>query len=341
MDTMDSLGLGEDDEVRVGSLVAEVREISMGDRMDDGMASDECLKLWMEAEANCDAAREHRFDAVNVDNRLPLAEDLGLVESMMHPQSPITWEKEEWSPDAVIVLLEAYEERLGEVNNGNLKAKDWEEVAALVNRHCDGSRSLVGVKQCKRKVYALRRWYRTIRTRQAPYRPIGYEVNVLMVLDRIMTPYPYQAGIPGGIDAGERLSFPTPSSFDEEEELPGTDEGLTFPDCGTTQLGKRSRNSTDENIPVAAVVPLPPKANAGTAGVNGVKKKVARKGYFGPSREVANALKGFAKVLSQIEIALESPQRNRGLFNFYERVSGLLRTRRPMVDFSAGEGTLT
>ncbi|KAL2628545.1 hypothetical protein R1flu_013231 [Riccia fluitans] len=220
MDTMDSLGLGEDDEVRVGSLVAEVREISMGDRVDDGMASDECLKLWMEAEANCDAAREHRFDVVNIDNRIPLAEDVGLVENMMHPQSPITWEKEEWTPAAVIVLLEAYEERLGEVNNGNLKAKDWEEVAALVNRHCEGTRSLVGVKQCKRKVYALRRWYRTIRTRQAPYRPVGYEVNVLMVLDRIMTPYPYQAGLPGGIDAGESGLLRTwrlTSDFSSEE----------------------------------------------------------------------------------------------------------------------------
>lgn len=303
METMESLGLGEaDDEVRVGSLVAEVREISMADRIDDGMGSEECLKLWMEAEANCDAGREHRMDGMQMD-RLPSADDVGLVENVMQPQSPVTWEKEEWTPAAVIVLLEAYEERLGEVNNGNLKAKDWEEVATLVNRHCQGTRSIVGVKQCKRKVYALRRWYRTIRTRQAPYRPVGYEVNVLMVLDRIMTPYPYQAGIPGGIDAGERLSFPTPSSFDEEEDLPAAEQGHGFGGCVTPQLGKRQRNPAEGN-PVIAAIPLPPKSARGSGSGNGAaRKKAARKGFWGPGKEVATALKGFAKVLTQIEVA--------------------------------------
>ncbi|KAL2620547.1 hypothetical protein R1flu_000752 [Riccia fluitans] len=57
-------------------------------RLDDGMANDECLKIWMESEVNCDAAQELRSDSMKINNTLPLAEDVGLMENMMHLEVP-------------------------------------------------------------------------------------------------------------------------------------------------------------------------------------------------------------------------------------------------------------
>lgn len=45
-------------------------------------------------------------------------------------------DREEWSDTAILCLLEAYSEKLNQLNRGNLRGRDWEEVAEVVSERC-------------------------------------------------------------------------------------------------------------------------------------------------------------------------------------------------------------
>ncbi|KAH9768793.1 Uridine monophosphate kinase [Citrus sinensis] len=47
-------------------------------------------------------------------------------------------DREEWSDTAIACLLEAYTEKLNQLNRGNLRGRDWEEVAEVVSERCGG-----------------------------------------------------------------------------------------------------------------------------------------------------------------------------------------------------------
>lgn len=47
-------------------------------------------------------------------------------------------DREEWSDKAIACLLEAYTEKLNQLNRGNLRGRDWEEVAEVVSERCGG-----------------------------------------------------------------------------------------------------------------------------------------------------------------------------------------------------------
>ncbi|KAL6634481.1 hypothetical protein ACP70R_027152 [Stipagrostis hirtigluma subsp. patula] len=68
-------------------------------------------------------------------------------------------EREEWSEGAICSLLDAYTERFEQLMRGNLRARDWLDVVAAVNRQhpARGSKS---VDQCKNKIDNLRRRYK-------------------------------------------------------------------------------------------------------------------------------------------------------------------------------------
>ncbi|GMI65794.1 hypothetical protein like AT3G10030 [Hibiscus trionum] len=61
-------------------------------------------------------------------------------------------DREEWSDAAIGCLLEAYTDKLTQLNRGNLRGRDWEEVAAAVSERCE--------KQSKNKVDNLKKRYK-------------------------------------------------------------------------------------------------------------------------------------------------------------------------------------
>ncbi|KAB5552317.1 hypothetical protein DKX38_009628 [Salix brachista] len=67
-------------------------------------------------------------------------------------------DREEWSDVAIGCLLDAYLEKFTQLSRGNLRGRDWEEVAALVKQ----SKS---VEQCKNKVDNLKKRYKLERHR--------------------------------------------------------------------------------------------------------------------------------------------------------------------------------
>ncbi|XP_073052544.1 uncharacterized protein [Primulina eburnea] len=72
-------------------------------------------------------------------------------------------DREEWSDAAIACLLEAYSEKFVQLNRGNLRGRDWEEVAAVVSERCE--KQTKTVEQCKNKVDNLKKRYKLERHR--------------------------------------------------------------------------------------------------------------------------------------------------------------------------------
>ncbi|KAK6140098.1 hypothetical protein DH2020_026096 [Rehmannia glutinosa] len=72
-------------------------------------------------------------------------------------------DREEWSDTAIACLLEAYSEKFLQLNRGNLRGRDWEEVAAIVSERCE--KQTKSVEQCKNKVDNLKKRYKLERHR--------------------------------------------------------------------------------------------------------------------------------------------------------------------------------
>ncbi|CAL5387619.1 unnamed protein product [Camellia sinensis] len=72
-------------------------------------------------------------------------------------------DREEWSDTAIACLLDAYTEKFTQLNRGNLRGRDWEEVAAIVSESCE--KQTKSVEQCKNKVDNLKKRYKLERHR--------------------------------------------------------------------------------------------------------------------------------------------------------------------------------
>lgn len=69
-------------------------------------------------------------------------------------------DREEWTDGAISSLLDAYTDRFEQLNRGNLRGRDWEDVAAAVT---DGQGKAGGgksVEQCKNKIDNLKKRYK-------------------------------------------------------------------------------------------------------------------------------------------------------------------------------------
>lgn len=74
-------------------------------------------------------------------------------------------DREEWSDAAIACLLDAYTEKFTQLNRGNLRGRDWEEVAAAVSERCE--KQTKSVEQCKNKVDNLKKRYKLERHRMS------------------------------------------------------------------------------------------------------------------------------------------------------------------------------
>lgn len=74
-------------------------------------------------------------------------------------------DREEWSDTAIECLLDAYTEKYTQLNRGNLRGRDWEEVAVIVGERCENQSKTV--EQCKNKVDNLKKRYKLERHRMS------------------------------------------------------------------------------------------------------------------------------------------------------------------------------
>ncbi|XP_059628406.1 uridylate kinase PUMPKIN, chloroplastic-like isoform X2 [Cornus florida] len=69
-------------------------------------------------------------------------------------------DREEWSDSAIAFLLDAYTEKYLQLNRSNLRGRDWEVVAEIVNERCDTQKSCKSMEQCKNKIDNLKKRYK-------------------------------------------------------------------------------------------------------------------------------------------------------------------------------------
>ncbi|CAN6452309.1 unnamed protein product [Victoria cruziana] len=74
-------------------------------------------------------------------------------------------DREEWSDSAIACLLDAYTEKYVQLNRGNLRGRDWDEVASIVSDRCNKQKSCKSIEQCKNKVDNLKKRYKAERQR--------------------------------------------------------------------------------------------------------------------------------------------------------------------------------
>lgn len=74
-------------------------------------------------------------------------------------------DREEWSDAAIELLLDAYTDKFMQLNRGNLRGRDWEEVAAAVGGGGRCEKQAKSVEQCKNKVDNLKKRYKLERHR--------------------------------------------------------------------------------------------------------------------------------------------------------------------------------
>ncbi|XP_077235893.1 aspartate/glutamate/uridylate kinase family protein [Tasmannia lanceolata] len=74
-------------------------------------------------------------------------------------------DREEWSDSAIGCLLDAYTEKYVQLNRGNLRGRDWEDVAGIVSERCEKQKACKSVEQCKNKVDNLKKRYKAERQR--------------------------------------------------------------------------------------------------------------------------------------------------------------------------------
>ncbi|CAL9081650.1 unnamed protein product [Musa textilis] len=69
-------------------------------------------------------------------------------------------DREEWSDTAISSLLDAYTEKYVQLNRGNLRGRDWEDVATIVSERCNKQKVGKSVEQCKNKIDNLKKRYK-------------------------------------------------------------------------------------------------------------------------------------------------------------------------------------
>ncbi|GMY25085.1 Uridylate kinase [Fagus crenata] len=118
-------------------------------------------------------------------------------------------DREEWSDAAIACLLDAYTDKFTQLNRGNLRGRDWEEVAATVSERCE--KQTKSVEQCKNKVDNLKKRYKLERQRMTSggisvshwpwFKQMEHIVGNLL---------PAKAGTPGDDDKAGGSSATTP-----------------------------------------------------------------------------------------------------------------------------------
>ncbi|XP_038721361.1 trihelix transcription factor ASIL2-like isoform X2 [Tripterygium wilfordii] len=91
------------------------------------------------------------------------------MESANRPRPPAPGGREDcWSEGATGALIEAWGDRFINCNRGNLRQKDWKEVAEAVNGRQDGVKPPRTDAQCKNRIDTLKKKYKLEKSKPPP-----------------------------------------------------------------------------------------------------------------------------------------------------------------------------
>uniref|UniRef100_A0A5B7ALK2 Putative trihelix transcription factor ASIL1-like isoform X4 n=1 Tax=Davidia involucrata TaxID=16924 RepID=A0A5B7ALK2_DAVIN len=82
------------------------------------------------------------------------------------PSRPLPFREDCWSEEATSTLVDAWGRRYVDLNRGNLRQKDWQEVADAVNAHHGHNKKARRTDvQCKNRIDTLKKKYKTEKAR--------------------------------------------------------------------------------------------------------------------------------------------------------------------------------
>jgi hypothetical protein len=67
---------------------------------------------------------------------------------------------QEWTDSSITALLDIYEEKWNYLKRGNLRSRDWSELALQVSARCHGPKAVKTASQCKNKIESMKKKYR-------------------------------------------------------------------------------------------------------------------------------------------------------------------------------------
>ncbi|CAM6121138.1 unnamed protein product [Calypogeia fissa] len=118
--------------------------------------------------------------------------------------------RDDWTEPATHALLDAWGERYVQLNKGNLKQEDWEEVAMVVSSMGNVHKTDV---QCKNRLDTLKKKYKVEKQKQSAIGSSDSKWPFYKQLDKLLNATTKQAGIPGAVDAGQRVKSSALDSF--------------------------------------------------------------------------------------------------------------------------------
>ncbi|CAK7325895.1 unnamed protein product [Dovyalis caffra] len=122
-----------------------------------------------------------------------------------------------WSDGATKTLIEAWGDRYINLNRGNLRQKDWKEVADAVNNRQNGVKPKKTDIQCKNRIDTLKKKYKIEKSK--PLRQLGSSITVSTLSLALISKTKPKKEVYSGM-ASSRES----SSGDEEDDMAWFDE---------------------------------------------------------------------------------------------------------------------
>ncbi|XP_020580937.1 trihelix transcription factor ASIL1-like, partial [Phalaenopsis equestris] len=145
-----------------------------------------------------------------------------------------------WTDQETAHLIDAYEERWNSLKRGQLKAQQWEEVAAEVAARCGFTVPSKTGTQCRHKIEKLRKRYRSERLR-----PVRSSWTFFGRIDRMERGSAPISALPASSDEDEDSAEPRGSNTRSINGI--LREAAPWEDSrGSRSLGKRKRLPADE-----------------------------------------------------------------------------------------------
>ncbi|XP_015580325.1 trihelix transcription factor ASIL2 [Ricinus communis] len=130
-----------------------------------------------------------------------------------------------WSEGATETLIEAWGDRYVNLNRGNLRQKDWKEVADAVNSRQNGVKPKKTDIQCKNRIDTLKKKYKIEKAKPPPSKwPFYYRLDSLVGVNNHPTKRKPNAVTLTVKRKPAVYSSTETTSFHEEEEDVGFDE---------------------------------------------------------------------------------------------------------------------
>ncbi|XP_021659856.1 trihelix transcription factor ENAP2 isoform X1 [Hevea brasiliensis] len=137
-----------------------------------------------------------------------------------------------WSEGATETLIEAWGDRYVKVNRGNLRQKDWKEVADTVNARQNGVKPGKTDVQCKNRIDTLKKKYKQEKAKPAPSKwPFYYRLDSLIGVNATVNPKKKPANavtftVKSKPELYPGVSNSTEASLDDEKDEDDDDLGF-------------------------------------------------------------------------------------------------------------------